>query len=166
MIGNASSIIQKRSVHSCVAQRQPRVGVPSAFGGKLTAHAQVTRARTTRRAVLGKKPALPIHQARRRRGRHGGRVETCALMPMYGSACAVAVALQASKAKLPVLIYMGKASAPPIALFAGAVLAVVASHFVSKGLKPDDEENNPQQGEAQPQPQSQWDMNSSGARFT
>jgi hypothetical protein len=57
---------------------------------------------------------------------------------MHGTACAVACALSASKVKIPMMLYMGKASAPPVAIFAGAVLAFVASHFISKGLEEDE----------------------------
>jgi len=54
---------------------------------------------------------------------------------MAGTSYALAVALQASKAKLPaMLVVSAKGAAPPLALLASAVLAAVASVLVSKGL--------------------------------
>ena len=57
---------------------------------------------------------------------------------MAGTSYALAVALHASKAKLPAFVVATKGqvagAAPPLALLASAVLAAVASLLVTKGL--------------------------------
>ena len=76
-------------------------------------------------------------------------------MPMAGSSFAITVALQASKAKLPALLYMGKAQAAqaqPIAAAFLAALAAVASVLISKGLQQTPEEDQAQQQQQQEEP--------------
>merc|ERR1712188_160496 len=91
--------------------------------------------------------ALVERRQVRRSNRNVARVETTrALMPMHGTACAVACALSASKVKIPMMLYMGKASAPPVAILAGAVLAFAASHFISKGLEEMDDPTHSSSG--------------------
>ena len=169
MIGSASSLTQKRSLNiKCVAQPHPKVGPVQQ--SRPVAHAQVTsrtRYNYSSSLALGKRSALPVHARRVGRSRYGARkVETKALMPMYGTACAVGVALQASKAKLPVLMMMGKASAPPFALLAGAVLAVISSHLISKGLKPDEDEEEFNQEIQEMNAQAQWNWDANNTRFS
>merc|ERR1711924_237090 len=82
-----------------------------------------------------RRSGLGLGLARGQRHHARRRVETRALLPMAGTSYALAVALQASKAKLPaMLVVSAKGAAPPLALLASAVLAAVASVLVSKGL--------------------------------
>mmetsp|Transcript_7866 Transcript_7866/g.27090 ORF Transcript_7866/g.27090 Transcript_7866/m.27090 type:complete len:142 (-) Transcript_7866:149-574(-) len=91
------------------------------------------------RRIVSSTAHLARHQRNQNCRRHGARkVETRALLPMAGTSYALAVALHASKAKLPALVVATKGqvagAAPPLALLASAVLAAVASLLVTKGL--------------------------------